>query len=39
MGDRAVIPAGEKHWHGAADGFRLFSHFAQLPDSNNEVFG
>ena len=37
-GDTAFIPAGEKHWHGAADGHD-FSHISLTrPDSQTEMF-
>ena len=37
-GDTAFIPAGEKHWHGAADGHD-FSHISLTrPDSVTEMF-
>ena len=37
-GDTAFIPAGEKHWHGAADG-EDFSHVSLTrPDSQTEMF-
>jgi len=37
-GDTAFIPAGEKHWHGAADG-KDFSHVSLTrPDSQTEMF-
>ncbi len=38
LGDTAFIPAGEKHWHGAADG-EDFSHVSLTrPDSQTEMF-
>lgn len=37
-GDTALIPAGEKHWHGAGDSVE-FSHIALTrPDSQTEIF-
>ncbi len=37
-GDAALIPAGEKHWHGATD-TSDFSHISlTAPDSQTEVF-
>ena len=37
-GDTAFIPAGEKHWHGAADGHD-FSHISLTqPDSVTQIF-
>ena len=37
-GDTALIPAGEKHWHGAVDG-EDFSHISLThPDSQTTVF-
>ena len=37
-GDTALIPAGEKHWHGAQDG-QDFSHISLThPDSKTTVF-
>ncbi len=37
-GDTALIPAGEKHWHGATDASD-FSHISlTTPDSQTEVF-
>lgn len=37
-GDTALIPAGEKHWHGATDG-SAFSHISLThPDSQTEMF-
>jgi quercetin dioxygenase-like cupin family protein len=37
-GDTALIPAGEKHWHGATDD-SAFSHIALThPESKTEVF-
>jgi len=37
-GDTALIPAGEKHWHGATDDSD-FSHISLThPDSKTEVF-
>ena len=38
LGDTVFIPAGEKHWHGAA-GDSEFSHIALLsPTSQTEIF-
>ena len=38
VGDTALIPAGEKHWHGATDDSD-FSHISlTTPDSQTEVF-
>ncbi|MDA0770974.1 MAG: hypothetical protein BZY79_06160 [SAR202 cluster bacterium Casp-Chloro-G4] len=38
QGDTAVIPAGEKHWHGAQDG-QDFSHISLThPDSKTTVY-
>ena len=37
-GDTALIPAGEKHWHGAQDG-QDFSHISLThPDSQTTVY-
>ncbi len=38
MGDTALIPAGEKHWHGAADG-ETFSHISLThPSSETTIY-
>ena len=37
-GDTALIPAGEKHWHGAVDG-EDFSHISLThPESQTTVY-
>ena len=37
-GDTAFIPAGEKHWHGAADAEDFFHISLTRPDSVTEMF-
>ena len=37
-GDTAFIPAGEKHWHGAADSEDFFHISLTRPDSATEMF-
>ena len=37
-GDTAFIPAGEKHWHGAADSEDFFHISITRPDSETEMF-
>ena len=37
-GDTAFIPAGEKHWHGAADSEDFFHISLTRPDSVTEMF-
>ncbi len=37
-GDTAFIPAGEKHWHGAADGHDFAHVSLTRPDSKTEMF-
>ena len=37
-GDTALIPAGEKQWHGASDGHDFFHISLTRPDSETEMF-
>ena len=37
-GDTALIPAGEKHWHGASDGHDFIHISLTRPDSVTEMF-